>query len=267
MMGNWIASAAEAAGKGIGKAVQYKGQQRAAEAASDINQDTQEELNKRYTEQQAGLKDNYGSYIDSGSNATDNLEDYRMREADPYVRSEFQGVDMDADPGVQYRMNQAQQSMDASAAQKGGLFSGAYAKALQSNSQDLASQEYQNAYNRDYDKYSDMEAANQAQHNTEADRMYNYDNAYMQNQQQLAANGLNATNTYSGLQNQNYNTNNNNYMTLQGALADTTAVSTSTPYMMAGSVIGSAGQSGSDVSQYYMNSKQPSASQSTQKAG
>lgn len=56
------------------------------------------------------------------------------------------------DPGYQFRMQQAQQALSRSAASKGMLNSGAFAKGLDQYSQGLASQEYQNAWQRQMDQ-------------------------------------------------------------------------------------------------------------------
>lgn len=63
-------------------------------------------------------------------------------------------VNLAADPGVAYRLQQSQKALDTSAAGQGALFSGAQQKALQENAQNLASQEYANAFNRAQDTFS-----------------------------------------------------------------------------------------------------------------
>ncbi len=60
----------------------------------------------------------------------------------------FTEEDFNADPGYAFRQQQGTQAVDRSAAARGGLLSGAAIKAAQRFGQDLASQEYQNAYNR-----------------------------------------------------------------------------------------------------------------------
>lgn len=66
--------------------------------------------------------------------------------------SQFSGnVDVTQDPGYQFRLQQGQEALDNSAAQKGSLHSGAQQKALMAYGQNLASQEYQNAYKRQED--------------------------------------------------------------------------------------------------------------------
>jgi hypothetical protein len=52
------------------------------------------------------------------------------------------------DPGVQFRQEEARKALEASAAARGGLLSGSTLAALQRQGQDLASQEYGNAWQR-----------------------------------------------------------------------------------------------------------------------
>lgn len=66
--------------------------------------------------------------------------------------------DLQNDPGYQFRMQQAQQALSRSAAAKGTLGSGGFAKSLDTYSQGLASQEYQAAWSRNF-------AQNQANYN------------------------------------------------------------------------------------------------------
>ena len=51
-------------------------------------------------------------------------------------------------PAYQFRQQEAQKALERSAAARGGLLSGQFAKALQERSQGLASQEFSNAYDR-----------------------------------------------------------------------------------------------------------------------
>jgi hypothetical protein len=53
-----------------------------------------------------------------------------------------------ADPGYAFRMSEGIKGLERSAAARGGLLSGATLKGIQRYGQDLASQEYQNAFNR-----------------------------------------------------------------------------------------------------------------------
>lgn len=61
----------------------------------------------------------------------------------PFGMEQFQ-----ADPGYGFRMSEGLKALDRSAAARGGLLSGATLKGAQRYGQDVASQEYQNAFNR-----------------------------------------------------------------------------------------------------------------------
>ena len=61
---------------------------------------------------------------------------------------DFTMSDFSADPGYQFRLTEGQKAIERSAAARGGLNSGATLKALSRYGQGVASDEYQNAYNR-----------------------------------------------------------------------------------------------------------------------
>ena len=61
----------------------------------------------------------------------------------PFGMQQFQ-----QDPGYGFRMSEGMKALERSAAARGGLLSGGTLKATQRYGQDLASQEYQNAFNR-----------------------------------------------------------------------------------------------------------------------
>jgi hypothetical protein len=80
-------------------------------------------------------------FREAGINALNKLiplTDYKN-----FGMSEFQ-----ADPGYSFRMSEGMKSLERSAAARGGLLSGGTLKNIQRFGQDLASQEYQNAFNR-----------------------------------------------------------------------------------------------------------------------
>lgn len=65
--------------------------------------------------------------------------------------TDYQNFGMDQfqqDPGYAFRMSEGMKGLERSAAARGGLLSGATMKGIQRFGQDLASQEYQNAFNR-----------------------------------------------------------------------------------------------------------------------
>ena len=81
----------------------------------------------------------------------------------PYASAKFGGVpgydpasamrnfgasDFQTDPGYAFRLSEGMKALDRTAASRGGLLSGATLKGAQRYGSDLASQEYQNAFNR-----------------------------------------------------------------------------------------------------------------------
>jgi hypothetical protein len=66
-----------------------------------------------------------------------------MTDYQKFGMSQFQ-----QDPGYAFRLSEGQKALDRSAAARGGLISGAALKAAGRYGQDMASQEYQNAFNR-----------------------------------------------------------------------------------------------------------------------
>jgi hypothetical protein len=60
----------------------------------------------------------------------------------------FGAGDFQADPGYAFRLSEGMKALDRTAASRGGLLSGATLKGAQRYGSDLASQEYQNAFNR-----------------------------------------------------------------------------------------------------------------------
>ena len=66
-----------------------------------------------------------------------------LTEYTPFSMSQFQ-----QDPGYGFRMSEGMKALERSAAARGGLLSGATLKGIERFGQDLASQEYTNAFNR-----------------------------------------------------------------------------------------------------------------------
>jgi len=107
-----------------------KAQSGAAGQAADL----QREQFERQIELQAPFRE-------VGLRALNKLE--AASEYTPFGMAQFQ-----ADPGYGFRFNQGQKALERSAAARGGLISGNTGGALQQFGQGLASQEYQNAFNR-----------------------------------------------------------------------------------------------------------------------
>ncbi len=78
-------------------------------------------------------------------------QEYEALKASPefgkYTR-DFGMQDFEQDPGYSFRMSEGLKALDRQAAARGGLISGGALKASQRYGQDLASQEYMNAFNR-----------------------------------------------------------------------------------------------------------------------
>jgi hypothetical protein len=68
--------------------------------------------------------------------------------ANPDFQRDFTMADFKADPGYNFRMSEGQKAIERSAAARGGLNSGATLKALTKFGQNVASEEYNQAYNR-----------------------------------------------------------------------------------------------------------------------
>lgn len=64
-----------------------------------------------------------------------------------YAR-DFGMADFEGDPGYAFRLSEGMKALERSAAARGGLLSGTTLRGVQRFGQDLASQEYQNAFNR-----------------------------------------------------------------------------------------------------------------------
>lgn len=98
--------------------------------------------------------DNLNPYVSAGQQGLTTLTGMLPGLTTPYQNfTAPTGVDETNDPGYQFRLSQGQQALENSAAAKGGLLSGGTAKALDQYSQDYASNEFQNTYNRALNTY------------------------------------------------------------------------------------------------------------------
>lgn len=68
----------------------------------------------------------------------------------------FSQTNWQQSPGYQFRLGEGLKALDRQAAARGGLISGAALKAAQGYGQNLASDEYQNAFNRYYSERNNM---------------------------------------------------------------------------------------------------------------
>lgn len=134
------------AGAGLlGSRSASRAQERAAQRAAD----TQREMFERQVELQEPFRE-------AGLTAQNRLLTLLGLGGDPNAPGygsaarDFSMADYTADPGYGFRMSEGMKALERSAAARGGLLSGATLKGVQRFGQDLASQEYQNAFNRFY---------------------------------------------------------------------------------------------------------------------
>jgi hypothetical protein len=103
-------------------------------ASADRAADVQREMFERQVELQTPFRE-------AGVNALNKL----------VPLTDYQNFGMDQfqqDPGYAFRMSEGMKALEGSAAARGGLLSGNTLRGVQRFGQDLASQEYQNAFNR-----------------------------------------------------------------------------------------------------------------------
>lgn len=133
---SWVAAAVVGTAV-VGGVVQDQGAKRAAASqrsaanAANATQQSQFEMQREDAE----------PWRQAGMNALKSMDN-------PDFRKDFTMGDFQTDPGYQFRMNEANKAIERSAAARGGLNSGRTMKELTRYSQDVASDEYQNAYNR-----------------------------------------------------------------------------------------------------------------------
>ena len=131
-----------------------KMQANAAQNAANIGSQTanqQMDLARDIFAQQTALNE---PFRQGGVNALNRMQDLLglsgNRRAPGYgsLSKTFSMADFQADPGYAFRMSEGLKALDRQAAARGGLISGGALKAAQGYGQDLASQEYLNAFNR-----------------------------------------------------------------------------------------------------------------------
>jgi hypothetical protein len=154
-----LGAAALTAGAGIYGASQARGaassQQAAAQQASDVaaqTADQQVALQREIFEKQTELQKPFREAGLAGQNRLLELLGIGGAAGAPgygrYATAEFGADKFKADPGYAFRMSEGMKALERSAAARGGLLSGATLRGTQRYGQDLASQEYQNAFNR-----------------------------------------------------------------------------------------------------------------------
>lgn len=94
----------------------------------------------------------------------------------------FGGKGFEADPGYQFRMGEGMKALGAAASARGASNSGATLKALSRYNQDFASNEYNNAYGRQYNRLSALAGFGQGANQQVSNAGTNYANAVSGNQ-------------------------------------------------------------------------------------
>lgn len=133
-------------GKAIGSLTGANKQAKAATQAANTQLEASREAAKVQKDMYDQTRKDLMPYADAGRSSLSQL----MGQMGPngYFNQTYDGQDIYSDPSYQFRLNEGLDAVQSGAAAQGGLLSGATLKALQGYGQDMASQEYQNAYNR-----------------------------------------------------------------------------------------------------------------------
>jgi hypothetical protein len=129
----WVAGAV------VGSAVIGAGASKSAASTQAAAADRSAEVQREIFERQVELQQ---PWLKAGEQALNRLTPLAM-DYQQFGMQQFQ-----ADPGYQFRMSEGMKALERGAAARGGLLSGSTLRATQRFGQDLASQEYQNAFNR-----------------------------------------------------------------------------------------------------------------------
>ena len=143
-MGGIIGAVAGFAGNIIGGNKQAKATNQAADKQADAarySADIQKEMFDKQIELQKPWRE-------AGSNALTQLTSGIG--AGGEFSQRFSDTNWQKDPGYQFRLSEGLKALDRQAAARGGLISGTALKAAQAYGQNMASDEYQNAFNRYY---------------------------------------------------------------------------------------------------------------------
>lgn len=141
-----IASAALGVGGALLGANSAKKQAKAAQNAANTQAAAADRASQVQWDMYDQTRKDLTPYSDAGRTSLDQL--MGQMGPDGYFSQTYTGQDIYSDPSYQFRLQQGQDAIQSSAAARGGLLSGATLKALQGYGQDMASQEFGNAYNR-----------------------------------------------------------------------------------------------------------------------
>lgn len=140
-----IGGSIAAAGAVGGAAISSKGAKSAANTQADAAAQQAQLQYDMYQQQ----REDQAPWRDQGINALNSLAiRLGLDGGKGGLLDSFSQQDFEGDPGYQWRIQQGQNGIESSAAARGGLLSGAAAKAISKYNQNFASNEYNNAYNR-----------------------------------------------------------------------------------------------------------------------
>lgn len=139
------------------------------DAAVRAQQQAAANANQVQREMYYQTRQDFSPYRDAGAGALSRLQ------SGDFLKN------LQMDPGYQFRMQEGMRALQNAAAAKGSLKSGATLKALTRYGQDFASNEYQNAYAREYNRLSQLAGLGQASAGQQAAAGQNYAAAYGQN--------------------------------------------------------------------------------------
>ena len=132
----WVAGATVGVGV-VGGMMQGDAAKKAAKTQSQATRYAADLQNEQFNRQMEMQQ----PWVDAGRNALTKLQG--LTEYTPFGMSQFK-----QDPGYSFRLQQGQKALENSAAARGGLLSGATLRGASRYGQDMASQEYSNAFNR-----------------------------------------------------------------------------------------------------------------------
>jgi hypothetical protein len=135
-----------AAGSIAGGALASKAANKAA-GTQAASADYAAELQKEQFDKQVELQ---APFREAGLSAQNKLLDYMglSPNAGGKYTKDFSMADFQQDPGYAFRMSEGLKALDRTAASRGGMLSGAALRGATRYGQDMASQEYTNAFNR-----------------------------------------------------------------------------------------------------------------------
>ena len=175
----------------VGGGLSYYGSQQAGNRAADAQRDAAAASADVQREMYYGDRAERAPWTQAGTRALGQLES-----------GEF-AKNLQMDPGYEFRLKEGQKAIDAAGSARGNYHSGGTMKALARYGQDYASQEYGNAYNREYGRLSQLAgfgSQSQAQGTQASQNLANNISAgYLQQGQSAAANQMNQSNQMNNL--------------------------------------------------------------------